>query len=168
MSLDGYIADRQGSVGWLCGEDTDAEIPDTYGMFVREVDTVIMGWKTYHQIITELSPHEWVYKGLDCHVLTHQTVAPKEGVCFTDESPCELVKRLQRSTGKGIWICGGADIVRQLMNGELIDTFYISVIPILLGGGIRLFNALERPVNLQLVQTQHYNGIVEMVYNRKH
>lgn len=76
MSLDGYIADRQGGVAWLCGEEADADMPDTYGTFVRDIDTVIMGWNTYHQIVTELSPNDWVYKGLDCHVLTHRTVAP--------------------------------------------------------------------------------------------
>lgn len=167
MSLDGYIADRQGGVRWLCGEDADAEVPDTYRMFVREIDTVVMGWNTYHQIVTELSPHEWVYEGLDCYVLTHRTAEQKEGIRFTDEPPCELIRRLQRSAGKGIWVCGGADIVRQLLDEGLIDTFHISIIPILLGGGIRLFNILKMPVGLQLVRTRHYNGIVEMVYFRR-
>lgn len=168
MSLDGYIADRQGGVDWLSGEDADAEMPDTYGMFVRNIDTVVMGWNTYHQIVTELSPHDWVYKELECYVLTHRSVEQKEGVCFTDESPCELIKRLKCSKGKDVWICGGADIVRQLLNEGLIDMFHISVIPVLLGGGIRLFNASVMQVGLQLVRTQHCNGIVEMVYKRKH
>lgn len=167
MSLDGYIADRQGGVAWLCGEEADEDMPDTYGTFVRDIDTVIMGWNTYHQIVTELSPNDWVYKGLDCHVLTHRTVAPQEGIRFTDEPPCELVRRLQRATGKGIWICGGADIVRQLLNEGLVDRFHISVIPVLLGNGIRLFNTMEMQTRLKLVRTQHYNGIVEMVYQRK-
>ncbi len=64
MSLDGYIADRQGGVEWLCGEDANAEMPDTYGTFVRDIDTVVMGWNTYHQIVTELSPNDWIYRGM--------------------------------------------------------------------------------------------------------
>ncbi|MBX9188592.1 dihydrofolate reductase [Bacteroides sp. K03] len=167
MSLDGYIADRQGGVEWLYGEDAKTEVPDTYGTFVRDIDTVIMGWNTYHQIVTELSPHDWIYKGMDCYVVTHREMEQKADIHFTDEPPCELVRRLKRSTGKGIWICGGADIVQQLLNEGLVDMFHISVIPVLLGGGIRLFNTLEMQARLQLVRTQHYNGIVEMVYKRK-
>ena len=60
MSLDGYIADREGSVDWLRGQDNDGEDMDTYSKFAESIDTVIMGWNTYHQITTELSPEEWV------------------------------------------------------------------------------------------------------------
>ncbi len=61
MSLDGYIADRNGGVYWLSGEDENAENDDTYLSFVKDVDTVIMGWNTYHQVVEELSPSEWIY-----------------------------------------------------------------------------------------------------------
>ena len=54
MSLDGYIADTDGGVDWLAGQEDDAaESDDSYAEFVNSVDTVIMGWKTYHQIVTE-------------------------------------------------------------------------------------------------------------------
>lgn len=167
MSLDGYIADGRGGVEWLCGEDPDAEMPDAYGSFIKDADTVIMGWNTYHQIVTELSPDEWIYKGLKSYVVTHRKEEPKDGICFTDESPCELVERLKQSDGKAIWICGGADIVRQLLGKGEIDTFHISIIPVLLGGGIRLFDTSEMPVSLRLVRTLNYNGIIEAVYERR-
>lgn len=48
MSLDGYIADAHGKVDWLNGQDMSAENIDTYSVFVRDIDTVIMGWDTYH------------------------------------------------------------------------------------------------------------------------
>ncbi len=59
MSLDGYIADTDGKVDWLVGQDSDVEGDDSYADFVNNVDTVIMGWTTYHQIVTDLSPGEW-------------------------------------------------------------------------------------------------------------
>ena len=64
MSLDGYIADSTGKVDWLNGHGSEEENVDTYSAFIRDVDTVIMGWNTYDQVTTELSPDEWVYKGL--------------------------------------------------------------------------------------------------------
>ena len=48
MSLDGYIADETGGVEWLTGQGEDAESADSYGTFEKSVDTVIMGWRTYH------------------------------------------------------------------------------------------------------------------------
>ena len=47
MSLDGYIADKNGSVDWLTGQGTDEENVDTYSEFVKDIDTVVMGWNTY-------------------------------------------------------------------------------------------------------------------------
>ena len=72
MSLDGYIADENGGVDWLSGQDPDGESEGTYHEFVRGTDTVVMGWKTYHQVMTELSPDEWVYGNLMTYVITHR------------------------------------------------------------------------------------------------
>lgn len=166
MSLDGYIADAHGGVAWLGGEATDAEMPDTYSAFIRDIDTVIMGWNTYHQIITELSPGEWAYPNLQTYVLTHRQEEGTEDIRFTDEPPCSLLRRLKHSEGRGIWICGGADTVCQLLQEGMIDTFHISVIPVLLGSGIRLFDAPTPFSRLHLVRTAHYNGIAELVYQR--
>lgn len=43
MSLDGYIADRKGSVDWLGGQGNDEDNKDVYSEFVKDMDTVIMG-----------------------------------------------------------------------------------------------------------------------------
>ena len=64
MSLDGYIADSEGGVDWLGGQGEESEDVDVYSAFIKDIDTVLMGWKTYHQIVTELSPEEWIYHNL--------------------------------------------------------------------------------------------------------
>ena len=55
MSLDGYVADSNGKVNWLQGQRNDDENIDSYSKFVERIDTVFMGWNTYHQIVSELS-----------------------------------------------------------------------------------------------------------------
>ena len=49
MSLDGYIADENGGVAWLAGQDAGEENADTYSEFIKRIDTVVMGWNTYAQ-----------------------------------------------------------------------------------------------------------------------
>ena len=148
MSLDGYIADSKGSVGWLTGQGEDEDNIDTYSEFVKDIDTVIMGWNTYHQIITELSPDEWVYDDFTTYVVTHDPKPSSDKIYFTDECPVELVKKLREGSGKGIWICGGANLIQQLVKADVIDGYYITVIPTILGAGIRLFEKADHEIKL--------------------
>ena len=164
MSLDGYIADPAGGVGWLNGQEDTAEDPGPYPAFIRDVDTIIMGYNTWNQITTELSPGEWIYPDQKSYVITHKALPSSERFAFTSEDPCSLVRRLAKEGGKNIWICGGADIVRQLMREHLIGRYHISVVPTILGGGIRLFSPMEREVKLRLVRAQAWNGITDLIY----
>lgn len=167
MSLDGYIADSNGSVSWLNGQGNDDENIDTYSEFVKDIDTVLMGWNTYHQVVTELSPNEWVYDDLFTYVFTHKKIDSTENIVFTNDNPIDLLENLKAQNGNDIWICGGANLVQQLMRENLIDRYYISVIPTLLGNGIALFGELSKEKKLSLIKTQNYNGIVELIYERK-
>lgn len=167
MSLDGYIADSDGGVGWLSGQEADIEDQDSYSEFARDIDTVVMGWNTYHQIVTELSPDEWVYSDFCTYVITHNKAASDERILFTAENPLDLVERLKRHNGKGIWICGGADLAQQFIRAGLIDRYHISIIPMLLGDGIRLFGELPAEQKLSLVRMKSANGIAELVYRQR-
>lgn len=167
MSLDGYIADLNGSVDWLNGQCDEVENEDTYSEFVKDIDTVVMGWKTYYQVVTELSPSEWVYSDFISYVITHKERTSTDKIRFIHESPSNLVRRLKEEDGKDIWICGGASIVQQLMQDGLIDKFYISIIPTILGSGIRLFGPLDVELKLKLMENRNYNGIMEVIYEKR-
>lgn len=169
MSLDGFIADRAGGVDWLAGQDMgggDSEKYDSYGEFIQGVDTVLMGWRTYRQVREELAPGDWPYQGLRCYVFTHHEAAEEENICFVQGELAELVRRLQGEPGGDIWLCGGADIARQAMAADLVDRWHIAVIPVILGGGVRLFGEMSER-ELRLLRTVEYNGIVELVYERR-
>ena len=167
MSLDGYIADKQGSVDWLHGQDEDIDSHESYLQFIKNIDTVIMGWNTYDQIVSELSPDEWVYQDFMTYVMTYKKCKSQDNIKFTDNNLCELIKTLKSQKGKDIWICGGANIVQQLIKNNLIDQYYMSIIPILLGEGIALFQDIDQEVSLKLIETKSYNGIVDLIYQRK-
>ena len=167
MSLDGYIADSKGGVGWLNGQDSENEDIDTYSEFAKTIDTILMGWNTYHQIVTELSPKEWIYNNFITYVITHNEQASSEKIQFVNINPGDLIKKLKEEKGKDIWICGGANLIQQLMNEDLIDCYYITVIPILLGSGIRLFENAKHQIKLRLLKTQSYNGMIDLIYVRR-
>ena len=66
VSLDGYLADRAGGVGWLSGPDGAWEgVENSYPEFLRGVDTVVMGWNTYRQVAEELAPGGVALPGFD-------------------------------------------------------------------------------------------------------
>lgn len=167
MSLDGYIADSKGGVDWLKGQGDGGEDVDPYSEFVKNIDTILMGWNTYHQVVTELSPDEWIYGDFTTYVITHNEKASSENIRFLNMDPAELVKRLRAESGKNIWICGGANLIRQLVNEDLIDCYYITVIPTLLGSGIRLFEGGKGEIRLKLLDTRSYNGMTDLIYVRR-
>ena len=167
MSLDGYIADSNGNVDWLNGQDSNVENVDTYSTFIKNIDTVVMGWNTYHQVATELSPNEWIYSALTSYIITHRVLQSTENLKFVQDDPCRVVQKLKQESGQGIWICGGASIICPLVQADLIDEYYISIIPALLGSGIRLWKKAENKIKLKLVRIGAYNGITELVYMKR-
>lgn len=167
ISLDGYIADKEGGVHWLEGQEDTHEDIDVYSEFVKDIDTILMGWNTYRQVITELSPDEWIYSDFLTYVFTHRKCSSTEKIRFVNENPIDFIKKLRLEKGKDIWICGGADLIQQFINEDLIDEYYITVIPTLLGSGIRLFENGTQEIKLRLLRTQSYNGMTDLVYERR-
>ena len=167
MSLDGFIADAYGHVDWLSGQRPNEDDMRTYKEFIKGVDSVVMGWKTYHQIVTELSVEDWFYKDLNSFVITHHDIVSNEKITAVHGDICAFVETLKKEEGKNIWICGGASVARQLLKENRIDKLWLSVIPTVLGKGVRLFPGLHRELPLKLVATEHYNGIVDLVYEKR-
>lgn len=166
MSLDGYIADPQGGVDWLAGDGTDPAHEGSYEAFIQTVDTVVMGYRTYHQIRTELSPDKWVYDGKMSYIITHREGNPAPNIHFTADA-AGLLRALKEKEGRDIWICGGASLVNQLTAQGLIDRYHITVIPTILGDGLRLFDRQEVEIQLRLTAARVYNGMVDLVYEKR-
>lgn len=79
----------------------------------------------------------------------------------------ELIHKLKSEKGKNIFCDGGAEIVNVLLKNDLLDELIISVIPIFVGNGIRLFNDGRPEQNLILLDTKTYEtGLVQLHYKR--
>lgn len=168
MSLDGYIARTDGAVDWLGGEDPK-DPGNSYETFLKGIDTVLMGANTYRQITQDLSPDCWPYAGLSCYVFTHKTLpSPQPPDCQpVATTPAALLAILKQRPGRDIWLCGGAHLIRQFQRADLIDRYWITLIPSVLGEGIPLFPADGRECPLHLEGTHIYNGMVDLIYTRR-
>ena len=164
MSLDGYIATRDDDLGFLSMVEQKGE-DYGYSDFVKTVDTVIVGRKTYDKVRS--MGYEFPYSDKDAYIIT-RTARPSVGsVKFYTGSLKDLVERLINEAGNHIFVDGGAEIVNELLKDGLIDEFYISVIPVLLGDGISLFKGGRPEIGLKLISSKSFDkGLVQLHYMR--
>lgn len=167
MSLDGYIADNNGGVSWLEGHSDNPNSDNGYNDFIKDIDTIVMGMTTYEQVVNELSPNNWPYQGMNSYVFTHKTVEDNKNAEFVSSDIVEFINKLKNEDGKSIWICGGANIVNQLIKAGLIDEYHLTIMPIILGKGIRLFSDTNLTSLLKMKQTKEINGILDVIYTRR-
>lgn len=161
-SLDGYIAKPDDDLSFLslveqAGEDYG------YNRFIETVDTLVLGRKTYDWVVKQAG--QFPTHGKTVYVVTQTARPPLGNIQFYTGSPQTLIAALKSQPGQNIFIDGGAQLVNSLLQHRLIEEFIISVIPVLLGGGISLFTAGQPEQRLQLLACRQYNiGLVQLHY----
>lgn len=163
-SLDGYIAKPNDDLGFLsivekAGEDYG------YAEFIETVDTVILGRKTYDYIVAKVP--DYIHGDKTTYVITRTPQPDKLHTKFYTGTLKDLIADLQSKPGKNIFCDGGAEIVNELLKENLIDELIISIIPILVGDGTRLFKDGRPEQLLRLVSAQSFEkGLVQLHYQR--
>jgi dihydrofolate reductase len=164
MSLDGCIAKSDGDISFLSMVEKEGE-DYGYSDFLRTIDTVIIGRKSYDKIIG--MGYEY-HTDKDVYIIT-RTERPAGGAFkYYTGSLKKLISELKNKHGKNIYCDGGGEIVNELLRDNLIDEFIISVIPIILGDGISLFKKGIPEMNLKLISSAEYDkGLVQLHYTRR-
>jgi dihydrofolate reductase len=162
-SLDGFIARRDGGIDWLSIVETPGE-DYGYARFFAGVDALIIGRRTYE---TALGFGAWPYAGKRCVVLAHDPPASRHGEAFHAGPPAPLLERLHAEGVRRVYVDGGA-VIRSFLREDLIDDITISIIPVLLGEGIRLFDDGVPPRNLLLTASQAFpSSLVQVSYEAR-
>lgn len=163
MSLDGYIADKEGSVSWLDPFNemlakSKGYFSTRYNEYYSDVTTVVMGSKTYETILG--FGIDWPYQGKETIVLSK-----KQEIADANVKVMDLDQFLNQTLPGKIWIVGGGSIVSQLINAAAVDELVITVMPVLIGSGVPLFDSA---VTSQFTCTESVldEGIVELTYKR--
>lgn len=164
MSLDGYLADANDHLDFLSCVAKEAE-DYGYKEFTSNVDTYIVGRKTYEVVLGLCDGVFPQAKEYDCYVLTREKKAAENGVTFYNGDLKTLVDTLKSKEGKNIYCDGGGQIVSMLLAERLIDEMIISVVPYMLGGGKRLFPGNYPEAKIKLLDAKHYDtGLVQLHY----
>jgi dihydrofolate reductase len=167
-SLDGYIARPNGDVDWL-----DKYLDDTedygYTDFYKSVGTVVMGRKTYDQVLTFGA---WPYKGAKTYVVTSAPKAfrfaerAKDSIEAYSGNLPELISKIKRESHKDIWLVGGGELIAGFINDYLIDEVIITIVPRILGTGIPLFKPNRTEVSMVFKYEKSYlNGVIQLSYS---
>ena len=166
MSVDGFIAKKNGSVDFL---DPYNESGEGYGYkeFYDSIGTIVMGNTTYKQFGGTKEFKEY-YKDKPIFIFSRKTKGVKENITFVRGDVKEFVNKLDLKDNKNIWLLGGASIVNEFLAQNLIDEFIITTIPVLLGDGISLFKGGLDEKKLKLVEAKNFNmDVVQLHYSRK-
>lgn len=130
------------------------------------MDTVILGRKTYEKTLSFGIPFPHADK--TCYVLTGTPRETDGNLHFHGGDVSALIGRLKSAPGGDIFLDGGAEAVRAFRERDLIDTYVISILPVLLGRGIRLFAEIAPTEGrLELAGVNTYpSGLVQLRYDR--
>ena len=166
-SLDGYIARPDGRLDWLENLPNPQQTDYGYTTFFAGIDVVVMGRKTYAEILGFGVP--WPYERCRTFVLSRQAglkVQTPNTEVLTDLSPANR-QRIAAASEQGIWLVGGGEVVKAFMTQATIETLYICLIPVILGQGIPLFPKGSPETYLQLERADAYDsGAVMLSYRR--
>ena len=164
-SIDGYIAKENGDLDWL---NFAPNYDEDYGFknFINQIDTVILGRKTYETAVKAYGSSDWPYTGKKIIVLSNTLKKVIDDANLYSGNLIKLTEQLYSEGTRHIWIDGGIT-VSQFLRLNLVDKMILSIIPILLGTGIPLFD-IKKEISCDLVSTQAYpNGLVQIKYDMK-
>lgn len=171
VSLDGYVAGPNGELDWLFRTMNAAQQAWTTA-FLREVDTILIGHATYQEqaafwpsqageMATLMNSHTKIVFSSRLPALewNHSRLAVSD--------VAQEIARLKREPGRDIYVTGGARLARSLSQRGLIDEYNLTIHPVLLGGGMPLFQEMSEEIALTLVNTIPFEtGAVQLIYQR--
>ena len=166
-SLDGFIASKDNSVSWMDSpEDAYPEGVSEYNAGAPvDIDCFLLGSRTYEHAL-QLG---WPYGDTPTYVVTNrQLPSTRKSVAFYSGELPKLVDDVLAPRYRNIWLVGGAMLCQSFLGLGLVDEIRLSVAPVLLGGGLRLFGdpGIEMRWHLKGV-VAYKTGFVELLYRRQ-
>ena len=145
VSLDGFVNDRQGSVGRLYPDFDALHDAEIMREAIKSTGAVVMGRRTFDMAQGDYTGYEFQ---VPLFIVTH--LAPPEGpkgqnenlkVYFVEDGLESAIAQAKAAAGdKDIQVVGGPEIGYQALSKGLVDEIHIGMTPVFLGQGLRLFD----------------------------
>jgi len=159
VSLDGFIAGPKGEFDWII-IDPAFDFEAHFNQF----DTFLLGRRTFE--VAGQGGAGGTSAGSQTIVFSRtlrQSDYPKVVVAREVK---KTISALKQQPGKDIWLFGGGELFRSVLDAGLIDTVEVAIIPILLSQGVPVLAAGARSPALQLTDTRTLpSGTVLLSYN---
>jgi len=173
MTVDGYIAGKNGEMDWTA-RDWDDELKKYVGGITEPVDCIILGRKLAQGFIPYWASHP-DEEGADKINGTKKVIFSKtleksewDNAVLAKGDLVDEIAKLKKQGGKDIIAYGGATFVSALIKHRLIDEFHLFINPTAIGSGLSIFKELDIKQNLTLIKSKSYgSGIVVLNYEPK-
>jgi dihydrofolate reductase len=155
-SLDGYIAPPDGSTDWI-PMDPDIDFSALFAQF----DTFLMGRRTFETAGGMAAGQRVVVASTTLEQSVHDRIT------IIGADLATQVAALKAEPGKDIWLFGGGELFRSLLDAELVDTVELAIVPVLLGDGTPFLSHPASRAQLTLVRHRIFKktGIVLLEYD---
>ncbi|HYH75188.1 MAG TPA: dihydrofolate reductase family protein [Candidatus Saccharimonadales bacterium] len=167
ITLDGYMADKDGNVDWMFGFPTADEDQVVVDKVVAEIGAVVGGANKTNTIEEGELPYGGMLK-IPVFEMTHQAREPieKDGTTYTfvvDDISQAVAAAKAAAGDKSVALLGGS-ISRQCLKLGLVDEIVLDIVPLLLGDGISLFGGLGEQIKLERIDTSAYASETHLRY----
>ena len=163
ISIDGCIAGENGDLSWLAELAPDSPDATGYTALMEQVDTLLIGRTTYDAV---LGFEPWPYAGKRVVVLSHRDFASRHGEQRREGGVRAVLEGLAAEGCHHVYLDGGA-VIRAGLREGVIDSVTLSVLPVVLGKGVRLFEDGLPRSDWRLEDTRPLpSGVVQLRYRK--
>ena len=164
ISIDGCIAGENGDLSWLAELAPDSPEATGYTALMAQVDTLLIGRTTYDAV---LGFEPWPYAGKRVVVLSHRDFAPRHGEQRRAGGVRDVLEELAGEGCRHVYLDGGA-VIRAALREGVIDGLTLSVLPVVLGRGVRLFEDGLPRSHWRLEATRQLpSGVAQLRYGKR-
>lgn len=175
VSMNGYFAGPGGDISWHKDRPADQEQEQFGKKGVQSDSVLIFGRKTYDMMASfwptpmamQVNPVMAEGMNKSDKIVFSKTMDKAEwnNTTLINGDMVETIRTLKQQPGKPMTILGSGSIVTQLAEAGLIDEFQFMVDPVVLGNGTTLFNGIQQPIELQLVDHKIFkSGVLVLTY----
>lgn len=163
-SIDGCIAGEDGDLSWLAELAPDSPEATGYTALMAQVDTLLIGRTTYDAV---LGFEPWPYAGKRVLVLSHRDFIPRHGEERREGSVAVVMAQLAAEGCRHVYLDGGA-VIRAGLREGVVDSLTLSMLPVVLGTGVRLFEDGLPRSDWRLEGTRQLpSGVVQLRYGQR-